>query len=284
MFKTLNILVVDGYPKTDRDNLAGCGMTVAGELYSAMLQNCGKDIGCNIKTDIIYASDSDGAIPGGSPAGYDGMAWTGCSLNVYDDDPRVHRQIELQRAAFNAKVPSFGSCWAIQIAAVAVGGEVKPNPRGREVGITRKIALNNNGRNHPLYRGKPDVFDAFISHIDEVTNVGSGGAVLAGNDFTAIQAMSIENNGCQFWGVQYHPEYDLYQMARLVHCRTSALIKEGFFKTEADAAIYVKNMEQLHLDPNSKSLSWLLAVDDDIVDTAKRQTETRNWLQSLKQG
>src|SRR6266403_1796200 len=62
-----------------------------------------------------------------------------------------------------AKVPSFGSCWAAQMAVVAAGGMVRANPRGREMGIARKIALTPEGRGHPLYAGKGAVFDAFIS-------------------------------------------------------------------------------------------------------------------------
>jgi len=62
----------------------------------------------------------------------------------------VRGQLDLARAAFAARVPSFGSCWAAQIAVVAAGGIVRANPRGREMGIARKIALTPEGRGHPM--------------------------------------------------------------------------------------------------------------------------------------
>ena len=57
------------------------------------------------------------------------------------------------------------------MAVVAAGGTVRANPRGREMGIARKIALTPEGRGHPLYAGKGSVFDAFISHVDEITHL-----------------------------------------------------------------------------------------------------------------
>ena len=82
--------------------------------------------------------------------------WTGCNLTIYHlDDERVVRMIELGRKIYEVGVPSFGTCWGIQIAAVAAGGEVKVNPKGREMGIARKIALTAQGRGHAMYDGKP---------------------------------------------------------------------------------------------------------------------------------
>ena len=52
----------------------------------------------------------------------------------------------------------------MQMAAVAAGGEVRKNPHGREMGFARKLRLTAEGRVHPMYEGKPDVFDGFISH------------------------------------------------------------------------------------------------------------------------
>ena len=73
--------------------------------------------------------------------------------------PEVAKQIDLTRRAYRAQVPSFGSCWAAQIAVVAAGGQVQPNPNGREMGIARKIELTPAGRAHPMYEGKASVFD-----------------------------------------------------------------------------------------------------------------------------
>ena len=61
-------------------------------------------------------------------------------------------QIELMARTFESGVSSFGSCWGLQIAAVACGGKVELNPKGREVGVGRKVMLSGEGRDHPMFR------------------------------------------------------------------------------------------------------------------------------------
>jgi GMP synthase (glutamine-hydrolysing) len=271
-------LVVDGYTKKARDELAAGGATVAGPLYAAMLKQVAPGAAC----DVVYPSDPDAALPkGGALAAYDGIAWTGCSLTIFEDGPEVRRQIDFGRAAYAAGVPSTGSCWGVQMAAVAAGGTVAANPKGREMGIARKIALTPEGRAHPLYRGKADVFDGFISHYDEVTVLPPGGVRLAGNAFTHVQSLAVKSGKGEFWGLQYHPEYDLHEMARLVWCRIDRLIKDGFFADRVAGEKYVALMEALHADPKRKDLAWLLGVDEDVMDTSVRQTEVRNWIENL---
>jgi GMP synthase (glutamine-hydrolysing) len=271
-------LVVDGYRKEGRAELAAGGATPAGELYSRTLKKCRP--GCQV--DIIYPADPGVSLPQGAElSAYDGIAWTGSSLTAYHDTPEVTAQIEFCRAAFEAKVPSFGSCWAAQIAAVATGGRCAHNPRGREMGIARKIALTPEGRGHPLYAGKPSVFDAFISHEDEVTHLPPGGVTLAGNSFSQVQALAITHKGGTMWAVQYHPEYDLHEIARLTYCRIERLTKMGFFKDEDAARDYVNKMEVLYQDPSRKDLAWLLGLDDDVMNEDIRLVEVRNWIEQL---
>jgi len=269
-------LVVDGYAREGREELASGGASVAADLYAAMLRRVAPDA----VVDAVYPSDPDSALPKGAAIGqYDGIGWTGCSLTVYEDDPRVRRQIDFCRAAFDAGVPSFGSCWAIQIAVVAAGGLCTPNPRGREMGLARKIQLTAAGRGHPMYAGKPDVFDAFISHVDEVTHLPPGAVSLASNAFTQVQAACVTLGLGRFWAVQYHPEYDLHEMARLIYCRRAKLRDLGFFKDIAKADAYVDQLEALHADPSRTDLAWALGVDADVTRPEVRQCEVVNWIE-----
>ena len=100
------------------DQLAAGGAGPAGDLYVKMLKKCLPGAEC----DVVHPADPGASLPKGAALEqYDGIAWTGCSLTIYEDDPRVGPQIELAKAAFDSKVPSFGSCWAAQIAVVAAG-------------------------------------------------------------------------------------------------------------------------------------------------------------------
>jgi GMP synthase (glutamine-hydrolysing) len=280
MADNLKFLVIDGYNREARDELVAGGASMAADLYVRMLKTCAP--GGAAECDVLFPSDPGASLPKGKDLSqYDGIAWTGCSLTVYEDDPRVHTQIEFAREAFRAGVPSFGSCWAAQIAVVAAGGLCAPNPRGREMGVARKIALTEEGRAHPLYQGKAGVFDAFISHVDEVTELPPGAVLLASNDFTRVQSVSVTWNGGVFWGLQYHPEYDLHEMARLTWCRIDKLMELGFFRTREDAEAHVGLLETLHRDPSRTDIAWKLGIDADIMDEAVRRTEVRNWINRL---
>jgi GMP synthase (glutamine-hydrolysing) len=271
-------IVVDGYAEAGREDLAAGGASTAGDLYARMLQGCLP--GCDV--DIVYPADPGSSLPKGAAIGqYDGVAWTGSSLTVYADDPKVTPQIDFAKAAFEAQVPGFGSCWAAQIAVVAAGGRCAANPKGREMGIARKITLTPEGRAHPLYTGKKSVFDAFISHDDEVTHLPPGGLMLASNGHTHVQSVSVTHKGGVFWGLQYHPEYDLHELARLCYCRKQKLVDKGFFRDLDSAQQFVDQLEALHQDPSRKDIAWLLGIDEDVMNEDIRRAEVRNWINHL---
>ncbi len=272
-------LVVDGYAREGREGLSAGGATTAGELYRRMLDSCTPG---GASVDVLYPADPDAALPSGAALGdYDGIAWTGSSLTIHQPDPQVTPQIEFARAAFEAGVPSFGSCWAAQIAVVAAGGLCAVNPRGREMGIARKIALTDAGRGHPLYIGKKTVFDAFISHDDEITHLPPGAVLLASNDHSTVQAVAVVHKGGHFWGLQYHPEYDLHELARLCYCRKQKLTDKGFFRDLDAAQAFVDQLEALHQDPSRKDIAWLLGIDQDVINEDVRLAEVRNWIERL---
>ena len=149
------------------------------------------------------------------------------------------------------------------------------------MGIARKIKLTQEGKVHPLFKGKPSVFEAYISHDDIVTEIPKGGVVLAGNDFTPIQALSIVHKKGTFWSVQYHPEYNLYEMACLIIAREEKLIELGFFTGPGELKTLVEKMKALYKEPDRKDLRWQLVIDDDVLSDDTKECEFRNWLQEL---
>lgn len=275
----LRFLVLDAYPREGRAAVQGAGGTLAGELYARMLRRLAP--GCHI--DLIFPADLDCQLPSGvALADYDGMTWTGSSLTIYHDhDERVRRQIELARAAFTAGVPSFGSCWAAQLSVAATGGRCDANPRGREFGIARRIELTASGRAHPLYAGKAAVFDAFTSHADHVVEVGPAATQLATNRFSPVQAVAVEHGQGWFWAVQYHPEYDLHEIAALCTLRTEELVRQGTFPDHAAARAYVERLEALHADPDRSDLRAALQIEPSLLDETLRTREVANWIAAL---
>jgi GMP synthase (glutamine-hydrolysing) len=235
------------------------------------------------KCEIVYSSDPGVVLPGEAEiAKYAGVLWPGCNLTVYhQQDERVTKILDMVKAAYKVGVPQFGSCWGAQIAVYAAGGKVAANPKGREMGLARKIYLTDDGRNHPMYDGKAMVFDGYISHDDEITEMPAGGKWLAGNEFSRVQAVAVEHEQGVFWATQYHPEYDLHDLARLIVARAERLIRAGFFKDQQDVDRYVEQLETIYSDPSRRDLRWQLAVDEHVLDDSIRQREFINWLEKI---
>lgn len=278
MADRLRFLVVDGNPWQGRRDYCSYGGTPAGRLYARAVSACAPD--CHV--DILEVCEPGARLPDGAAlADYDGICWTGSSLNIYEDRPEVRTQIELARAAFRARTPQFGSCWAAQVAAVAAGGSVRRNPRGREIGVARKIRLTEAGRAHPMYVGKAAVFDACCTHVDEIDALPAGAVVLASNAMAPVQAVAVRHMGGDFWAPQYHPEFDLFELARLMKSRADLLVAEGFFPDLDAAERYCDGLDALHRDPARRDLRYALAIDDDVLDETIRLAELRNWIERL---
>jgi GMP synthase (glutamine-hydrolysing) len=277
----LALLVLDGYPAEGRAALRSVGASEAGPLYARILQ----ELAPEARVAVGTPADPDWELPPGTgPESFDGMLWTGSSLTIHrEGDARVARQLALVRAAFRAGVPSFGSCWGAQLAAVAAGGRCAEHPRGREFGVARQIQLSEAGREHPLFRGKPASFDAFTSHQDQVVALPPGARLLASNDWSRVQALCVEQGAGSFWAVQYHPEYDLAEVAALCRLRAAELVAQGQFPDPAAAEAWASGAEALHADPARRDLAEALRVGAELLDPLRRRREVSNWLSALVQ-
>jgi len=271
--------IVNCYPKASRENFDRSNVGHPHDLLQAFLQREAP----NASSEIVYVADPDFALPAGSKIeDFDGFIWTGSDLTVYHvDDLRVAGQIEFAQTLMNSGAASFGSCWGIQMAAQVGGGKVAVNPNGREWGIARGIELNDAGLESPMLAGKPAKFDAFIMHLDEVKSLPEGTVSLGGNAHTRIQAAVLEKGDAVFWGTQYHPEYNLHEMGRLIAARAEALVKEGHFPDQQAVAKYAADMQALYANPDSIELRESLGVGDDIIDPQIREVELRNWLRLI---
>ena len=56
--------------------------------------------------------------------------------------------------------------------------------------------------------------------------------MLATNAMSEVQSVEVRTNGSVAWGVQYHPEYPLRELAAIVRRIGTRLIGEGFFADE----------------------------------------------------
>ncbi len=279
MSKALRFLIPDGYSPASRAQFEAVGMRLAGQLYADLLTRRLP----GAEYDIWYSSDEGATVPTDAELSqYAGVIWPGCNLTIYhDDDPRVQRHKDVAYRAYEAGIPQFGSCWAIQLACTVAGGRVEAHPLGREMGIATKILLTDAGRSHPMMEGKPVVYSHFVSHDDQVVELPEGAVLLAGNDWSRVQAAAVTFKKGVFWATQYHPEYNLHEVARLILAREEKLIQQGWFRDREDMLAYVEKFEAVHRDPSLKHIRWQLKIDDSIVNDDIREAEFVNWLRHV---
>lgn len=278
MRKVPKILIADGNTKTNNDQMQAVGGQLGAERYANEIRRMYPDA----ELVTIYPADSDDYLPKGvSLTDFDGMVMGGSGLHAFDQAPEVTRQVDLMREALESDMQVLGSCWGLQVAAAATGGTVAKSPRGREVGIARKISVTQAGAGHALYMDKPHVFDSPCIHYDEVTHLPAGSVILAENAHSSVQAAVIRVGGGIFWGVQYHPEFDIAHLANLYRRYASDMISQGYFIDEDALETYCGELAALHQDPSRLDLRWRLGIDDDVIDADMRCREIRNWVESL---
>jgi GMP synthase (glutamine-hydrolysing) len=129
-----------------------------------------------------------------------------------------------------------------------------------------------------MYVGKPEVFNAPTVHLDEVETIAPGTIVLATNEVSDVQSAEIRANGSVAWGVQYHPEYELREIAAIVRRIGLRLIDEGFFLDTREIATFAEDLVTLDRNPAEKRLSWRYGISKNVLDKKLRTGEVANWL------
>ena len=270
------VLVIDGNVAEVRARQVAALGYDSGVGYSRVLHR----IDASLQIDIVLAADGAVKFPQGVGLDdYDGVTMTGSALNIYNGGPPVTRQIDLAKAVFAVGTPFFGSCWGLQVAVTAAGGEVHANPRGREFGFARRILLTDAGRQHALFAGKPAVFEAPTVHRDGIAALPSGAAILASNDF-GVQAAAFTFGRGAFWGVQYHPEYDYVDVAATAERYGDTLVSEGMFRDRPALNAFASELRTLQANPSDPTLLWRHALGPAVQNEALRLVEIRNWLQA----
>jgi GMP synthase (glutamine-hydrolysing) len=169
----------------------------------------------------VWAShDVRTAAPLPGPRDADAFVITGSASSVTERLPWMLRTEALVRRIVNAGTPLLGICLGHQLIAQALGGEVRKNPSGREIGTVRVLRVADD----PLLSGLPRAFDVNATHVDSVTRLPRGARVLARTDLDPVAAFAI---GSSTRAVQFHPEFDADVMRGYLRARASILAGDG---------------------------------------------------------
>lgn len=169
----------------------------------------------------------------GAPSDYSGVVVTGSSSSMTSPEPWYPEAIDFLKAAVDADLPTLGVCFGHQMLAVALGGRVEKNPRGREIGTVR-VELTDAGAADPLFAGLPRVVEVQATHTDAVTELPAGAVLLASNERCSVQAFAI---GSRIRTVQWHPEFSATVIRGYVDGRAPLIREEGMDPDAIRAAV-----------------------------------------------
>lgn len=274
----MRFLVAECEPPEAREKRRESVGRSSGETYLEVLHKLAPGAEC----DRLKPTDSRTEIPSLETLGdYDAVFLTGSPLHLWQDSPEARRQIDFMQKVFASGTPSFGSCAGLQVACVAAGGKVRPMGQRREAGFARRLVATEAGRAHPLLDGRPASYDAPAIHTDEVEALPEGATLLASNRVTQVQAAEIRCGEGVFWGVQYHPEISLREVAAALRRQSDDLLEHGLARSDGDVEQLAQQVEALHEEPNRADLAWRLGLDDQVTVPELRTRELRNFIEHL---
>lgn len=119
-------------------------------------------------------------------------------------------------------LPVLGICYGHQLIAHGLGGQVRSNPNGREMGtVQTRLDAHALGADPVLTAG---VYPSHMSHVESVVVPPADAQILGTTDIEPHAALRF---GPRQWGVQYHPEFDREIMRGYVEARRDILAGEG---------------------------------------------------------
>ncbi len=271
----MNILIVDGNEKEASEKYTNLGMDTQYEVYRKVLENLSNH---NLNILTIHPAVKDDYLPFGvNLDDFDGIAWTGSLLNIYDMTPSITKQVELAKELFTKKNQIFGSCWGLQVLVTAAGGKIRKNPIGLEAVVAKEITLNESGIHHPMYKGKNKVFDAFCWHYDDTETLPSNSTILSSNNKSEVQSINFEINNSNVWAVQYHPEFDPFWIAGLMKQREEILLNERAYSEKK----YFDEELNFFLNHNKKQEKRYIEKYKDLINIESHTLELFNWISNL---
>ncbi len=162
-----------------------------------------------------------------------GVVVTGSPAMVSERLPWSERAAQWLGDAVALEVPVLGVCYGHQLLAHALGGEVGPNPKGREIGtiMVERSEDPDSGSSvrgprsgDPLWDGVPAQFPQHTTHSESVLQLPPGARLLARTALDPNHAFAV---GRRAWGVQFHPEFDAAIMRSYLAERAEDLAREG---------------------------------------------------------
>ena len=259
----LNILIVEGNIREDSEFfIKAAGASAADNLKNLILK-----IEPSINTEIInpgYDDETRSALNNMNK--YNGIVFTGGAMRVNDMTDVIKKHINFASNCFTQKKKILAICWGLQVCSIAAGGKVNPGKNGAHIGIASDVIINNEGQKHFIYKDKKKFFTSPAFNFDEVNELPKDAILLSSDKVNNVMGVSFNAGSSEIIGLQYHPDYEYFQMLKLIAGRKERLFLNKNFLNEGEYESHISYI---------KSENELLNFND-------RTCEVRNWLNYLR--
>ena len=197
---------------------------------------------------------------------YNGIIFTGGAMRLNDMTDEIKKHINFASNCFKHKNNILAICWGLQVCSVAAGGKVAPGKNGAHIGIATDVEINEDGKKNLIYKNKKHKFNTPAFNFDEVCELPKGATLLASDKVNNIMGVHFKSENSEVWGLQYHPDYEYWQMINLSKERMGKMIAKEYFQDE--------EAFNQHID--------LIKNEEKKLDFKNKTYEIKNWLDILK--
>ena len=197
---------------------------------------------------------------------YNGIIFTGGAMRLNDMTDEVKKHINFASKCFEFNNKILAICWGLQVCSTAGGGKVAPGKNGAHIGIASDVTINEDGKNNLIYKNKKIKFNTPAYNFDEVCEIPNGAKILSSDKINNAMGVYFKSGDSEIWGLQYHPDYEYWQMINLANERKDRMIENKYFKNENDFQNHMSYIND----------------EDKKLDFGNRTCEVRNWLDFIK--
>ena len=259
----LNVLIVEGNNPKDSEVF----IKAAKATCSENLKNIVLKLDPSLKVTIINPENDDETSKVlENMDQYNGIIFTGGAMRLNDMTDVIKKHINFASNCFKHNNKILAICWGLQVCSVAAGGKVAAGKNGAHIGIATDVEINDEGKNNPIFKNKKFRFNTPAFNFDEVCELPKGATLLASDKVNKNMGVYFKSGNSEIWGLQYHPDYEYWQMVNLSNARMGKMIAKEYFRDEES---FKKHIE--YIKSEEKSL-----------DFKNKTHEIQNWLDLIR--
>ena len=260
---SLNVLIVEGNNPKDSEVF----IKAAKATCSENLKNIVLKLDPSSKVTIINPENDDETSKVlENMDQYNGIIFTGGAMRLNDMTNEIKKHINFASNCFKHNNKILAICWGLQVCSVAAGGKVAAGKNGAHIGIATDVEINDEGKNNPIFKNKKFRFNTPAFNFDEVCELPKGATLLASDKVNKNMGVYFKSGNSEIWGLQYHPDYEYWQMVNLSNARMGKMIAKEYFRDEES---FKKHIE--YIKSEEKSL-----------DFKNKTHEIQNWLDIIR--